>query len=211
MSGRHLVEQIASGNRAAESELVNELGRSTLLLLRHLTRDLDLAEDLCQETLRIVLTTLREGRLKHPGRLVAFVHGTAKNLVRAEWRRRQRRGPHEDVADLPLADDSPGQWDLASLAEDRAQIRRILDDLPSARDRQVLYSHYLAEDEKTEICDRLGIASGQFNLILFRARQRFRRLAEGEKHDFRRTPTRGRRGPTSPREVAAPLLACGPA
>ncbi|MEM7516922.1 MAG: sigma-70 family RNA polymerase sigma factor, partial [Planctomycetota bacterium] len=142
----------------------------------------ELAEDLCQETLRIVLTSLRGGRLKQPDRLVSFVRGTAKNLLRAEWRRRDRRGPHEDVTQIPLADDAPGQWDRASLAEDRAHIRRVLDDLPSARDRQVLYGHYLAEEEKTEICSRLGIATGQFNLILFRARQRFRRLAEGEKH-----------------------------
>ena len=175
-----LVTRIAAGDRDAEDKLVHEIGRGTWLLLRRLAGNEELAEDLYQETFRVVLVSLRAGRLKNSERLVAFVRGTAKNLLRSEWRKRQRRGRHEDVTELALIDDSPGQWDRASLAEDRVHIRRMLEELPSARDRQVLRSHYLEEQEKSEICSRLGIAASQFNLILFRARQRFRRLAERE-------------------------------
>ena len=100
--------------------------------------------------------------------------------MRSEWRKQQRRGHHEDITEMALVDDTPGQWDRASLAEDRAHIRRMLGELTSERDRQVLLSHYLEEEEKSVICSRLGIAAGQFNLILFRARRRFRLLIERE-------------------------------
>ena len=175
-----LVTRIAAGDRGAEAALVHELGRATYLLLRRLARNRELAEDLYQETFRIVLVNLREGKLKNSRKLAAFVRGTAKNLVRSEWRKQQRRGHHEDITEMALVDDTPGQWDRASLAEDRAHIRRMLGELTSERDRQVLLSHYLEEEEKSVICSRLGIAAGQFNLILFRARRRFRLLIERE-------------------------------
>ena len=183
-----LVTRIAAGDRGAETALVHELGRATYLLLRRLARNRELAEDLYQETFRIVLVSLRQGKLKNSQSLAAFVRGTAKNLVRSEWRKEQRRGHHEDIAEMALVDETPDQWDRASLAEDRVHIRRMLEELPSERDRQVLLSHYLEEEEKSVICSRLGIAAGQFNLILFRARQRFRRLVEHENGTLLRFP-----------------------
>ncbi|MEM1182802.1 MAG: sigma-70 family RNA polymerase sigma factor [Acidobacteriota bacterium] len=180
-----LVTRTSAGDRDAEAELVAELSRGTLLFIRRLTQDVELAEDLCQETFRIVLMSLREGRLKNPKRLAAFVQGTAKNLLRSEWRKRDRRGLHSDVSGLSLQDESPDPWDRARQAEDRAHVRQILDEMPSERDRQVLYRHYLEDQEKSEICSRLGIAAEQFNLILFRARQRFRHLVESEHHGLR--------------------------
>lgn len=178
MSLESLVDRIAGGDRDAEAELVQELGRGTKILLRRLAGDVELAQDLYQETFRIVLVSLRQGKLEQPDKLAAFVRGTAKNLLRSEWRKRDRRGPHDDVDDVPLVDSRPGQWDRARLAEDRVHVRQILDELASERDRQVLYRHYLAEEEKGEICADMGLASGQFNVVLFRARQRFKRLVE---------------------------------
>ncbi|MEO1368523.1 MAG: RNA polymerase sigma factor [Acidobacteriota bacterium] len=183
-----LVRRIAAGETAAEGELVQRLGRGTSLLLRRLARDPELAQDLYQETFRIVITGLRQGNLQDPTKLAAYVRGTAKNLLRSEWRKRDRRGPHDDVDDFPLVDPSPGQWREASLAEDRAHVRRVLEELPSERDRQVLYRHYLEEDAKDEICSDLDIGTGQFNLVLFRARRRFRQLIERKGRRFRLLP-----------------------
>ncbi|MEM8998380.1 MAG: sigma factor, partial [Acidobacteriota bacterium] len=120
-----LARRIAAGEAAAEEELVQQLGRGTSLLLRRLARDPELAQDLYQETFRIVITGLRQGKLHDPTKLAAYVRGTAKNLLRSEWRKRDRRGPHDDVDDLSLVDPSPGQWHEASLAEDRAHVRRV--------------------------------------------------------------------------------------
>ncbi|MEM1180743.1 MAG: sigma-70 family RNA polymerase sigma factor [Acidobacteriota bacterium] len=184
MNPASLVRRIEAGDPKAEEELVQAMGRGTALLLRRLAGDAELAQDLYQDTFRTVIVGLRKGQLKDPDKLAAFVRGTAKNLLRSEWRKRDRRGPHDDIDDVPLADTAPGQWDQARRAEDRRHVRRVLEEMPSERDRQVLYRHYLKEEDKGEICSQLDIGTGQFNLVLFRARQRFRRLIEKEPRRF---------------------------
>ena len=50
--------------------------------------------------------------------------------------------------------------------------------MKSARDRQVLFRFYIAEENKEDICSDLGLSSLHFNRVLFRARERFRELYE---------------------------------
>jgi RNA polymerase sigma-70 factor (ECF subfamily) len=42
----------------------------------------------------------------------------------------------------------------------------------------VLYRFYVAEEDKQKICDDLGLTTLQFNLVLFRARARYKELYE---------------------------------
>jgi RNA polymerase sigma-70 factor (ECF subfamily) len=63
-------------------------------------------------------------------------------------------------------------------AEKAAIVRRILDELRSSRDRDVLYRFYLAEQDKEQICRELGLTSLHFNRVLFRARERYKELYE---------------------------------
>ena len=46
------------------------------------------------------------------------------------------------------------------------------------RDREVLFRFYLAGETKGRICARLGLSGTQFNLVIHRARLRFRALVE---------------------------------
>jgi DNA-directed RNA polymerase specialized sigma24 family protein len=62
--------------------------------------------------------------------------------------------------------------------QQRLLARLVLAALPSERDRKVLYSFYIADDEKEEICSDLGVSSLHFNQILCRARERYRKLFE---------------------------------
>lgn len=57
-------------------------------------------------------------------------------------------------------------------------MRRVLAELPSDRDREILFRFYIAEDEKDSICRDLGLTSLHFNRVLFRARERYRELYE---------------------------------
>jgi RNA polymerase sigma-70 factor (ECF subfamily) len=59
-------------------------------------------------------------------------------------------------------------------------VRKVLGELKSERDRQVLFRFYVAEEEKEKICASLGLTSLHFNRVLFRARERFRELYEQE-------------------------------
>jgi DNA-directed RNA polymerase specialized sigma24 family protein len=54
----------------------------------------------------------------------------------------------------------------------------MLDDLPTARDRDVLIRFYLNDESKEDICAALGLSDEHFNRVIFRARNRFRALLE---------------------------------
>jgi len=144
-----------------------------------------IAEDLLQDTFRLTLEKIRRGDLREPERLSGFICNIARNLATAHFRRASRQEPLE--AQTPLsanADDDPLQRLLA--AEKAAIVRRILGELPSPRDRDVLYRFYLADQDKEQICLHLGLSSLHFNRVLFRARERYKELYEKflrEQHD----------------------------
>lgn len=174
-----LARRIAAGDTAAESELVARFARGLSYMLRRLVSDPALAEDVQQETLRVVIEKARAGKIARPESLGGFIRGTARNLVLAELRRRGRRTRRElGGVEVEAADPSPGALDRLERDEDRRRVRRLLAELSQPRDRDILFRFYLAEESKPSICAALGIEERQFNLVLFRARQRFRVLIE---------------------------------
>jgi RNA polymerase sigma-70 factor, ECF subfamily len=54
----------------------------------------------------------------------------------------------------------------------------VINELPSDRDRQILFRFYIAEEEKERICADLCLTGLHFNRVLFRARARYRELYE---------------------------------
>ncbi len=172
-----LAERIRAGDPGAEAELVARYGNGLSYLLRKVTGNPVLSEDLLQETFRVTLRRVRAGELREPEKLGAFLRQTAKNLARAEHRRGGRWESMDEGAPDPV---DPGESQLAQVirTEEAGLVRRVLRDLRSLRDRQLLYRFYIAEEEKEEICRDLGLSSLNFNLVLFRARERFRKLVE---------------------------------
>jgi RNA polymerase sigma-70 factor (ECF subfamily) len=175
-----LVRRIRSGDRRAESELVERYSRGLLFFLRRTTRSPTLSDDLHQETFRIALERLRRDGLGEPEKLSSFLLGTARNLFLGDYRKRARRG--EDLAATEAAadplDPRPGQLDSYLRREQAASVQRLIAELPTDRDRQVLLRFYVAEEDKESICSDLGLSSLHFNRVLFRARQRFKELLE---------------------------------
>jgi RNA polymerase sigma-70 factor, ECF subfamily len=182
-----LVRRIVSGEPAAEAELVQRFSRALSFLLRRLTRDEAAAEDLYQETFRLVIEKLRRGELREPERLPGFVSGMARNLflgsVRRGGRRRQWHGDSEAAETAP--DPAPGQLARLLAQERAAAVRRVLAELKNDRDREILSRYYIAGEDKQDICRGLGLSDLHFNRVLFRARQRYKELYErraGERH-----------------------------
>jgi len=173
-----LVRRIGSGDATAEEELVRRYSRGLLFHLRRMTADPDLSDDLHQETFRVVLERLRGGAIADPERLSGFILGTGRNLFLGGWRKRTRRGERDavDVAELEILDDAPGPLDQVLREEELGEVRRLLGELATDRDRQVLFRFYVAEEAKERICADLGLSSLHFNRVLFRARQRFKDL-----------------------------------
>ncbi len=172
-----LVRRIRSAERSAEEELVTRYSRGVLLHLKRMTRDPSLADDLHQETFRVVLEKLRRQGLEQPERLAGFVLGTARNLFLGDYRKRTRRGLDQDPVDpADTADTAPGQLARVLQREEAQVVQRLIHELGSERDRQLLLRFYVAEEDKDRICADLGLSALHFNRVLFRARQRLKEL-----------------------------------
>lgn len=174
-----LVSQVANGDLAAESEMVERYSRGLRFLLRRKTRDPNLAEDFLQETWAIALVKIRAGGLDNPGRLAGYLCGIANNLALNESRRvnRQQTSVNSDIVAL-IPDDSSNPFRTVSRAEVCNEVRNLLDQLKKKRDREILKQFYVWEEDKESICSRLGVDSVHFNRVLYRARQRLKSAIE---------------------------------
>ena len=54
----------------------------------------------------------------------------------------------------------------------------VVESLPTPRDREIVRRFYLDEEEKEAICRDLGLSPLHFDKVIFRARQRMRKLLE---------------------------------
>ncbi|MCH5376374.1 MAG: sigma-70 family RNA polymerase sigma factor [Planctomycetes bacterium] len=178
--------ETTSGKTGAENALVEdgpdvaELRRGVLFLLRRKVQDPALAEDLCGETFRIVFERMQREPLEDPTKLPAFLAQTARNLAIAEWRKRGRQNTvtGEEAAIAAYADD---RSDAAAELLDRQRaeaVRRVLEEMGTPRDRELLTRYYLRDEDKVEICQSLGLTEAHFHRVIFRARERFRALLE---------------------------------
>ena len=175
-----LVHRIVSGDPAAEAELVRRFSRALTFLLKRLTRDETAAEDLYQETFRLVIEKVRGGELRDAERLPGFVSSMARNLflgsVRRSGRRQKWHGDAETTETAP--DPAPGQLTKLLAQERAAAVRQVLAELKNDRDREILSRYYIADEKKEDICSDLELSDLHFNRVLFRARQRYKELFE---------------------------------
>jgi RNA polymerase sigma-70 factor (ECF subfamily) len=181
----------------AEAELVERYARGIAILLRHASKDPVLADDLQQETFRIVIEKIRKGEVREPEKLSGFVLAIARNVAIGYYRRAVRAEASDLEEAEQLADPSPGPLDELLRREQTAIARQVLNEMESARDREVLYRFYIAEEPKTQICTLLGLSGVHFNRILYRAKERYRVLYQEAMHRHRRKDERDRINSTS--------------
>ena len=144
------------------------------------TRNAAVSDDLYQDTFRIALEKVRQGDLRDSEKLAAFICSVARNLVIEYFRRTARQENLTEIAEAerPLHSAPPNPLDAVLQKEKAAIVRQVINELPTDRDRQVLFRFYVVEDEKDRICADLGLSSLHFNRVLHRARERYRELYE---------------------------------
>jgi RNA polymerase sigma-70 factor, ECF subfamily len=141
--------------------------------------DRELAEDLVNQAFVESLDKLAQQQIADPGRFSGFVYGVAFNLLRNHRRRMDNR--RDNRASSIVLDNLPSNASLFDQLVDEsiaAATRRLVTELPIARDREVVRRFYLEEQGKVEICKDLGLSALHFDKIVFRARRRLRRLLE---------------------------------
>lgn len=178
--GDPLVLAIAAGDSAAERSFVERYGRGVRALVVRACRPGDpVVDDLVQEVLLTVLGRLRQGALKDPNALPAYLQATIAHATRAEYRRRGLRGEAVESAcleDLPAS--GPGPAERLHQQHLQRALAELMKALPVPRDRAVLRGFYLEERERDELCAELGIDEPHFRRVLHRARERLRGLIE---------------------------------
>jgi RNA polymerase sigma factor (sigma-70 family) len=150
-----LAERIRTGEASAEEELVHLFRDRIAVLVRARTGDHGVSQDLTQEVMLAVVVALRNGQLREPDRLAAFVYGTARNLINNYLRTRSRL-PKED----PIDDghDRAAVADPVENTERIALVRRALGAL-DAIDRTILLLTLVNGLKPAEIAARIGLTS----------------------------------------------------
>jgi len=172
-----LAARIQAGDRRAEERVVEIYGRGVALLLDRHTNGRPEAEDLFQDTFRLVLEKLRRGELREPAKLPGFLAQIARSLAIEHYRKTTRRKTEADSEAVDLAV-APSASPLSGLleSENASLVRRVIRELGNERDREILLRFYIAEEDKDRIAADHGLSSLQFNRVLHRARQRYKEL-----------------------------------
>jgi len=132
-------------------------------------------DDLVQETLSRFLRAAQREQIRNTEEFGAFINGVCRNVI-LEHRRRVKREPTlEDDTKVPERGIRPD----AEIMEMRDAIDSGLAELAD-RDRSILKALYLEGKEKDEICLEWKMSDAQFRVVLFRAKERFRRVYAGE-------------------------------
>jgi len=144
-------------------------------VLYHVGHNCADVDDLVQETLSRFIRAAQKDQIRNTDEFGAFINGVCRNVI-LEYRRRVKREPtlDEDV-EIPEVGVRPD----AEILEMRDAIDSVMAELAD-RDRAILRALYLDGKEKDEICTEWKMTDAQFRVVLFRAKERFRKVYAGE-------------------------------
>ena len=167
------VANLRAGDLRTQEHFVAYFTELLHLNLRSKLQSPQAIEDVRQETFARVLTSLRkEGALRHPERLGAFVNTVCNNVLFEHYRASSRSTSldEEGSPELPATDDVLGTVVSRQL---KAKVREILLDLPE-RDRSLLKAVFLDERDRDEVCRERGVDREYLRVLLHRAKQSFK-------------------------------------
>lgn len=175
-----LVSRIAGGDRAAENEMYTRYARAVIWILRRRGASQEEAEDICHDTFVTACLKLRPAEdndgsagIRQAQSLASYLQGIAVRKLMSERRKAVR---HDTWADSDAIDRAiasiEGPFENAAAEEIRATIRAALNKLTVERDRDILVSVYLRDEDRDSIRDRLQIAPEHLDRVIYRAKQR---------------------------------------
>jgi len=178
------IENLRAGDVRTQEHFAAYFTELLHLKLRSRLQSPHAIEDVRQETFARVLTSLRkEGALRRPECLGAFVNTVCNNVLFEHYRRSSRSQSldEEGQPELPAANADV----LATVAarQLKEKVREILLDMPE-RDRSLLKAVFLDERDRDEVCRERGVDREYLRVLLHRAKQSFKtayvkRLGDG--------------------------------
>ncbi len=171
------VERLRGGDPSTEQHFVSYFEQLLSIKLRARMLTSHMVEELSQETFIRVISALRkEGGVREPERLGAFVNSICNNVLMEFYRSSARNQPLEEHH-LEGAGKTLDLEGLLVTKEAEAHIHRVLDDLPE-RDRRVLRALFLEEKDKDEVCRDLGVDRDYLRVLFHRAKDKFKAFYE---------------------------------
>ncbi len=147
------------------------------LILRRV-RDPEVAADILQDAAVTTLEKLRSGEIAHPENLGGYLYRVALNHLRNHRRKDRSALSSSDALEELPASEQDSDWENVRGRQWATAARRMLEEMPVARDRDVLVRFYLDDEDREKICRELQLSEEHFNRVIFRARNRFRELIE---------------------------------
>jgi RNA polymerase sigma-70 factor (ECF subfamily) len=172
-----LVRQIMARDPRAEEEMVRRYRDGVSQIIYQVVRNQSVTEDLAQESLIKALEKIRNGDVREPERLSGYICAIARFMALDHIRkmRSAMKLEEEGVADQ-IPDPSPDPYEQVLSKEKAEIVRKVISEMKVQRDRDVLFRHYILEEEKDKICADLNLTRDQFSRIIFRAHQRYKEL-----------------------------------
>ena len=147
------------------------------LILRRV-RDPETAADILQDAAVTTLEKLKSGEIAQVENVGGYLYRVAINHLRNHRRKDRTAVSSPDGLESIAQPDPDPEWSSVGHPEWAAAARRMLGEMPTSRDRDLLVRFYLNDEDKQSICSELGLSDEHFNRVIFRARNRFRALLE---------------------------------
>jgi len=168
------VGNLCAGDRQTEEHFVRYFSELLQMKLRSKLQAPHAIDDVRQETFARVFKTLRrDGGLRQPECLGAFVNTVCNNVLLEQYRGASRvESLDEEGRPEPWAKGADA-LDLVAGKQIKAKVREILLDLP-VRDRGLLKAVFLDERDRDEVCTEFGVDREYLRVLLHRAKQEFK-------------------------------------
>ena len=168
------VANLCAGDRTTQEHFTAYFTALLQIKLRSRLRSPQAVEDVRQETFVRVLAVLRrDGGLRQPERLGAFVNTVCNNILFEQYRAAGRGESLDDEKAPEPADPGRNALEIASSRQIASKVREILLGLPE-RDRSLLKAVFLEECDRDEVCRKFGVDREYLRVLLHRAKQGFK-------------------------------------
>ena len=169
------VERLHAGDFRTQEHFVAYFSELIQLKLRSRLNSPQAIEDVRQETFTRVFAALRDGKLRQPDRLGAFVNTMCNNVLLEHYRASSRHDSLDDEEQPELPAVNVDVLGAIAARQTADKIREILEEMPE-RDRRLLREIFLEERDKDQVCNDFGVDRDYLRVLLHRAKQSFKSL-----------------------------------
>lgn len=172
--GASLSSRIAKGDSDAEVDFVTKFYQPVLFLAKRQVHDESLAEDITQDVLSNLIVRFRQGQTTQF--LAAYLRSSVADAAAKARRSQARRGDLKDPQAIAKHESLTSTENAVELNVVIDAVAELLDELPVERDREILRSYLLEEQDKALLVEKYRLTPEHFDRILHRARMRLKSL-----------------------------------